>query len=157
MSDSLAPLISGVLLDLPALIERTLRHETACQALVAQCSDLAAYVEAAMARIAHEKAAQRRLRAEVAAFLRERGELRSANSSRVIEDSLMVSDVSVNEQDQGYSYLNLRIEHDASLDLESPLSLKSKRKGGAFSDGAQVALRRRRLTVNGTGPSNSAE
>ncbi|KAI0655717.1 hypothetical protein C8Q70DRAFT_411367 [Cubamyces menziesii] len=81
MSHTLAPLISNVLHELPALIERTLRHETACQTLVAQCSSLAEYVESTKARIAQEKAAQRLLRAEIAAFLRERGSMRSASAS----------------------------------------------------------------------------
>ena len=81
MTHTLAPMISKVVHELPAIIERTLRHETACQALVAQCSSLAGYVEAAKARIAQEKAAQRLLRAEIAAFLRERGSMRSASAS----------------------------------------------------------------------------
>ena len=81
MSHTLVPVISNVLHELPALIERTLRHETACQALLAQCSSLASYVESTKARIVQEKAAQRLLRAEIAAFLRERGSMRSASTS----------------------------------------------------------------------------
>ncbi|KAI0363933.1 hypothetical protein BV20DRAFT_1039657 [Pilatotrama ljubarskyi] len=158
MAQSLAPVISGILHDLPSLIERTLRHETACQALIAQCSDLAQDIDGAKARIAQEKVAQRLLRAEIAAFLRERGELRSANSSRVIEDSMMVSNASASAsvadtEDSIFStkYSNLDVE-------ESPLGLKAKRKCRLFSEEVQIAnFKRRRLTTSNAGSSRSPE
>lgn len=81
MSHTLAPLIASILNDLPEAFECTLRHEAACQVLIQQCAGITAHIEAAKARIAKEKAAQRLLRAEIAAFLRERGELRSASTS----------------------------------------------------------------------------
>ncbi|KAI9061894.1 hypothetical protein FKP32DRAFT_1677820 [Trametes sanguinea] len=157
MSSALAPVISGVIQDLPAFIERTLRHEAACQVLVAQCSDLSGYIEAAKARIAQEKAAQRLLRAEIASFLQQRGQIRRANSSRTIDESSMVLNVSVAETDREDSIFSPDGEFDISTcTQESPLSLKSKRKGRIFSDELQVAPKRRRLTVAVGEPSRSA-
>ncbi|KAI0351239.1 hypothetical protein OH77DRAFT_1439383 [Trametes cingulata] len=155
MPQSLAPVISTILHDLPSLIERTLRHETACQTLIAQCSHLAQDVDAAKARIAQEKVAQRLLRAEIAAFLRERGELRSANSSRVIEDSAMAANLSVSVADTEDSIFSTKY---SNLDVdESPLCLKAKRKCRVFSEEVQIAsLKRRRLTLSGPGPAPSA-
>ncbi|KAI0776620.1 hypothetical protein BD413DRAFT_468939 [Trametes elegans] len=193
MSLSLTPAISGVLQDLPALIERTLKHETACHSLVAQCGALAAQIEAAKARVANEKAARRVLRTEIAVFLRERGELRSASacfpsplflslslstacaqtltpsllrnacilvaaaidSSRVLEDSSVVS----NTSDRWKKSVALLPdeEPDQSVDFqESPLSLKSKRKGRLFSVQVHIPHKRRRLTVSSPGMSKSA-
>ncbi|KAI0334292.1 hypothetical protein GY45DRAFT_1367804 [Cubamyces sp. BRFM 1775] len=154
MSHTLAPMISNILHELPALIERTLRHETACQALVAQCSTLAGYVDTAKARIAQEKAAQRLLRAEIATFLRERGQMRSANSLRAMEDSLLLSNVSLAETEVSLiSAVDGRYE---SFDVqESPLLLKSKRNAGRiFSGQSPIAAKRRRLSVSGGGPSS---
>ncbi|KAL7278461.1 hypothetical protein ACG7TL_007459 [Trametes sanguinea] len=157
MSSALVPAISGVIHDLPAFIERTLRHEAACQVLVAQCSDLSGYIEVAKARIAQEKAAQRLLRAEIASFLQRRGQIRRANSSRTLDESSMVSNVSVADLDQEDSIFSPDAELDSSMcTQESPLSLKSKRKGRIFSDELQVAPKRRRLTGAVGEPSRSA-
>ncbi|KAI1795397.1 hypothetical protein LXA43DRAFT_1058539 [Ganoderma leucocontextum] len=81
---SLTPIMSGTIRGLVVLIESTLGHDAACHTLEAQCASLQAQVDAARAHVLQEKAAQRRLRADIVAFLKERSESRSANSSRVL-------------------------------------------------------------------------
>ncbi|KAL1938305.1 hypothetical protein VTO73DRAFT_11756 [Trametes versicolor] len=147
MSHTLAPLIASILNDLPEAFECTLRHEAACQVLIQQCAGITAHIEAAKARIAKEKAAQRLLRAEIAAFLRERGELRSANSSRVMEDSLVLSNASKRNAAASPNDSIFGGMSNSSLYQESPLCLKSKRKGRIFDADVDILPKRRRLTV----------
>ncbi|OJT11106.1 hypothetical protein TRAPUB_12390 [Trametes pubescens] len=147
MSHTLAPLMATILNDLPEAFECTLRHEAAVQVLVMQCASITAHIDAAKARIAKEKAAQRLLRAEIAAFLRERGELRSANSSRVMEDSLLLSNASKKSAAASPSGSILGGMSNSSLYQESPLCLKSKRKGRIFDADIDILPKRRRLTV----------
>ncbi|KAI0819814.1 hypothetical protein BC628DRAFT_1400745 [Trametes gibbosa] len=144
MSDTLTPAITHILHDLPSLIEHTLKHEAACQTLVAQCTALAAHIDLAKRHVAQDKAAQRVLRAEIAAFLRERGELRS---SAVIANSASCAAVTVDEDVSMCSEDNNR-----SLYQESPLCLKAKRKGRVFDDDMEILPKRRRLAVDDSAP-----
>ena len=76
---SLTPVMSGTIRGLIILIETTLERDAACHTLEAQCASLQAQVDAARAHVVQEKAAQKGLRAEMVAFLKERGESRSAS------------------------------------------------------------------------------
>ena len=81
---SLTPIMSGTIRGLVVLIESTLEHDAACHTLEAQCASLQAQVDAARAHILEEKTTQRRLRADIVAFLKERGESRSASECSVL-------------------------------------------------------------------------
>ncbi|KAH9856150.1 hypothetical protein C2E23DRAFT_882267 [Lenzites betulinus] len=148
MSHTLTPAITNILELLPAAIEHTLKHEAACQVLVAQCTALATQIDGARRRIAQERAAQKVLRAEIAAFLRERGERRSC--AKAIDCSLEGSvvleagNVSITVEKD----VSMCSDNNNSLYQESPLCLKSKRKGRVFDDDMEILPKRRRLTVD---------
>lgn len=77
-SSLLAPAISAVIERLGTLVEHAVIRDAVCQSLEAQCADLESQLRAAQANIHQQKAAQRRLRADIAAFIRERGKTRCA-------------------------------------------------------------------------------
>lgn len=72
----LSPVISNIVANLFVLTQRTIELDAAYGMLQAQCLNLQAQV-AAQAHV-YEKTAQHKVRAEIAAFLRERGESRIA-------------------------------------------------------------------------------
>ncbi|KAI0669030.1 hypothetical protein C8Q78DRAFT_993137 [Trametes maxima] len=162
LSTSLAPAISSVVHDLPILVELTLKHETCCQALDAQCKDLAARIEASKARIAQEKAAQRLLQAQIEYCLRRPGQQHTTGSSRDIEGSSTVPKgdsvaEALKHRWQKDSILASEYDPDESVDLnESPLSLKTKRRCRIFSHDEYDLTKRPRLTVVSVGHSRSA-
>ncbi|TBU24846.1 hypothetical protein BD311DRAFT_532998 [Dichomitus squalens] len=142
---SLTPGMSGTIRGLMVLIETTLERDAACHTLEAQCANIQAQVDAARAHILQEKATQKRLRAEIATFLKERGEARSANSSRVIgsEDvSVIISPPGTDDvtPDASTSALSCYMQ-------DSPLVLRAKRRGSSIitPDRIDVLVKRRRL------------
>ncbi|PIL26257.1 hypothetical protein GSI_12013 [Ganoderma sinense ZZ0214-1] len=157
---SLTPIMSGTIRGLVVLIESTLEHDAACQTLEAQCTSLQAQVDAARAHILQEKTAQRRLRAEIVGFLKERSESRSANSSRIVaaEDvsvaistpgtsaSTSANTSTVTNEGTTPSDVSLSALRRYSQDV-SPLVLRAKRRGSSVitPERLDVVVKRRRL------------
>lgn len=80
MSDSGSPsrFPSSGTITLNSLVERAVTRRAKREALAAQCAALQAQIYAAHARNSQEKIEERRLRMEIAAFLKERGATRAA-------------------------------------------------------------------------------
>ncbi|KAI0640972.1 hypothetical protein C8Q79DRAFT_426643 [Trametes meyenii] len=157
LTNSLAPTISSVVHDLPILVELTLKRETSCQALDAQCKELAARIEASRARIAQEKAAQRLLQAQIEYCHRRPGQQHIAGSSRNIKNNLTVTKADSVRTKAKESILASEYDPDESVDLnESPLSFKTKRRCRIFSHDEYDLTKRPRLTVVSDGHSRSA-
>ncbi|KAI0632692.1 hypothetical protein C8Q77DRAFT_837955 [Trametes polyzona] len=159
MSYNLAPMLAAVMHDLPVLIERTLKQEIACQNLAAQCNALILQIDGAKERIAEEKTMQRLLRAQIATFLRQRGQLRDTTHSSPVRvraqrsmvvstpEASVVADTNDNSMNSG--------DGTNSLYQESPLCLKAKRKGRIFDCDIEILPKRRRLTVDDVEPTQS--
>ena len=81
---ALTSAISGVPRHASLCSDHVLVGYPACHILKSQCGHHQEHVSAAQTHILHEKAAQRRLRAEIAAFLRERGTIRSASECLLV-------------------------------------------------------------------------
>ncbi|KAI0753677.1 hypothetical protein C8Q74DRAFT_1222244 [Fomes fomentarius] len=151
-SSLLAPAISAAIERLGTLVQHAVVRDAVCQSLEAECAVLEGQLRAARANILQQKAAQRRLRADIAAFIRERGKTRCAALVPVPlrGDDMRASGVVV------FGMLTPRTHHvvvpsgDSSLiiarevkieeeDVSIPLTPMLSNAGGAGGDSAKTA------------------
>ncbi|RPD58514.1 hypothetical protein L226DRAFT_572939 [Lentinus tigrinus ALCF2SS1-7] len=139
--------ISGIPRHASSRSDPVLAENPACHILETRCCLPHKHLAIAQFHILYEKAAQRRLRAEIAAFLRERGTIRSANCPVKAEDDVTLPGAG-EPMDTSQSADIYDIAGQRYLD-ESPLVQRSKRKLALFSDESESPegspLKRRRF------------
>ncbi|KAI0705962.1 hypothetical protein C8T65DRAFT_740689 [Cerioporus squamosus] len=137
---ALSSAISGTLRHVPLSSDHVPTRDPASQILQAQYGTLQEQLTAAQTHILPEKAAERRLRAEIAAFLGERGAIRSANYPVKAEDDVTLPEASQPMDTSAEMY-------DADIDRyleESPLVLRLKRKLAQVRSSAEDSPLKRR-------------
>ncbi|TFK88111.1 hypothetical protein K466DRAFT_86143 [Polyporus arcularius HHB13444] len=136
---ALSSVISAIPRHVPLSSDHILTGDAPCVIPEAQCDLLQGRLTAAQIHTLAQKAGQRRLRAEIAAFLGERGAIRSANCPVKAEADVTMTgagqpmDTSANMYDSA---------PDRYLE-DSPLTLRSKRMLALRSSSPESPLKRR--------------
>ncbi|EKM52783.1 uncharacterized protein PHACADRAFT_198832 [Phanerochaete carnosa HHB-10118-sp] len=132
---SLAALAFSITDGLPALLERSLRHDVENSILSDQCAELRGRTEHLQADIALERSKQAALRAQIFRVRAPAG-VQKSSSTKELRTALVPRNTDADSVGDKENIV------DVSLISEgSPISLRSKRKGRIFPDDMRIVKR----------------
>ncbi|OBZ74512.1 hypothetical protein A0H81_05158 [Grifola frondosa] len=130
----LSPVVSGIVADIPTLIERTLKYEIECQTLGLLCDDLENQIERLKDRVNDERWKQDLLREEIAVIVRKRIGLS--------EPTAIPKPAEIFTFEFPHPVTaRTRRSHRPKTVPQPAMSVKSKRKGVIFADEVRITKR----------------